>query len=350
MFAQFLFPPFLNRFFFRNPQDDAIFAEFDNFIDLNEVLYPSKIKGQAASGSLPPFHISHVIAACQKNQTIYEVLHINNMVDINAIKEYPADYKINKTLDDLVNGIDFNDSNIDILSPTDKQRILEMGESALKDFDSDQFVHNLNDDITKHSLTDIAQQLRQTANKITSSDMKDVQISLRNQALHLETYEQNLVIPMKTQSADLIKLAQDLDKSLVYKDKKFQQSIPLLVKEIEQAQNFIRKDGRNFVKNSAEAFANHFAGEIDGYLNMVVNNVETKIGICYPMANVYEAGIVASCNSIIDPLVSSANNILSSFIILLFTFFFIFLEWFLGWSILVCSFIPAHINRCRQIV
>ncbi|XP_058975503.1 prominin-like protein isoform X3 [Musca domestica] len=286
----------------RNPQDDAVFAEFDNLIDLNEVLYPSKIKGQAASGSLPPFHISHVIVACQKNQTIYEVLHINNMVDINAIKEYPADYKINKTLDDLVNGIDFNDSNVDILSPADKQRILELGQSALKDFDSDQFVHNLNDNITKHSLTDIAQQLRETAKKITSSDMKDVQISLRNQALHLETYEQNLVIPMKTQSAELIKLAKELDSTLTYKEQKFQQSIPLLVTEIEQAQTFIRKDGRNFVKSSAETFTNHFAGEIDRYLNMVVNAVENKIGICHPMANVYEAGIVAACNNIIDPL------------------------------------------------
>ncbi|XP_073839373.1 prominin-like isoform X4 [Musca autumnalis] len=286
----------------RNPQDDAVFAEFDNLFDLNEVLYPSKIKGQAASGSLPPFHISHVIVACQKNQTIYEVLHVNNRFDINIIKEYPADYKINKTLDDLVNGIDFNDSNVDILSPADKDRILKLGESALKDFDSDQFVHNLNDNITKHSLTDIAQQLRETAKKITSSDMKDVQISLRNQALHLETYEQNLVIPMKTQSAELIKLAKELDSTLRYKDQNFQQSIPLLVKEIEQAQTFIRTDGRDFVKRSAAAFTNHFAGEIDRYLNMVVSAVENKIGICYPMANVYEAGIVATCNSIIDPL------------------------------------------------
>ncbi|XP_059216960.1 prominin-like protein isoform X4 [Stomoxys calcitrans] len=286
----------------RNPQTDAIFAEFDNLYDLNEILYPSKIKGQAASGSLPPFHISHIIDACQKNQTIYEVLHINNMVDINAIKDYPTEYQINKTLSDLVNGIDFNDSNVDILSPADKQRILELGKSALKDFDSGQFVDNLNDTITKHSLKDIAQQLRATANKITSSDMKDVQVSLRNQALHLETYEQNLVIPMKTHSAELIKLAQELDRTLVYKDQKFQQSIPLLVNEIEQAQTFIRKDGRTFVKDSAEKFTSHFAGEIDRYLKMVVNAVETKIGICYPMANVYEAGIVASCNSIIDPL------------------------------------------------
>ncbi|XP_075164037.1 prominin-like isoform X3 [Haematobia irritans] len=286
----------------RNPQNDAIFAEFDNLYDLNEVLYPSKIKGQAASGSLPPFHISHVIDSCQKNHTIYEVLHINNMVDINAIKDYPAEYRINKTLEDLVNGIDFNDSNVDILSPADKQRILELGKSALKDFDSGQFVDNLNDTITKHSLKEIADELSKTVNKITSSDMKDVQISLRNQALHLETYEQNLVIPMKTQSAELIRLAQELDRTLIYKEQKFQQSIPLLVNEIEQAQTFIRKDGRNFVKTSAEAFTNHFAAEIDGYLNMVVNAVETKIGICYPMANVYEAGIVASCNSIIDPL------------------------------------------------
>ena len=290
--------------FVRDPQNDAIFAEFDNLVDLNEIMYPSKIKGKVASGSLPPFRISHIIAACQANQTIYEVLHINNLVDIHAINEYPSHYKINQTLENLVHGIDFDDRNVEILSAADKQRILSLKESALKNFDSNHFIDNLNDDITKHSLTEIANQLRDTANKIVSPDMKDVQVSLRNQALHLETYDQNLVIPMKNQSSELIKLAQDLDKTLSYKDRPFQDSIPLLVQEIERAQSFIQKDGRAFVKATAESFTNHFAGEIIRYLDMVVTSVEKKIGICAPMANVYNAGVVATCNSIVDPLVS----------------------------------------------
>lgn len=289
---------------FREPQTDTIFAKYDSLIDLNELMYPSKIQGKAASGKLPPFRISHVIAACQSNQTIYEVLHIKNLVDINEINEYPSHYKINQTLENLVQGIDFDDKGVEILSEADKQRILSLKESALKDFDSSHFVDNLNDDITKHSLTEIAIQLRETAKKIISPDMKDVQVSLRNQALHLETYDQNLVIPMKNQSSELIKLAQDLDKTLSYKDRPFQDSIPLLVQEIERAQAFIQKDGRAFVKATAESFTNHFAGEIIRYLEMVVSSVEKKIGICAPMAKVYEAGIVATCNSIVDPLVS----------------------------------------------
>ncbi|KAL9902269.1 prominin-like protein [Glossina fuscipes] len=286
----------------RDPQNDAVFAELDNLIDLNEILYPAKIKGKTASGSLPPFRISHIIAACQANQTIYEVLRIHNHIDIHEINEYPSQYNINQTLQNLVNGIDFDDSNIQILTPTDKQRILDLGESALKNFDSGQFVDNLNDTITKHSLTEIANQLRETAKKITSDDMKDVQVSLRNQALHLETYDQNLVIPMKNQSAELIRLAQDLDQTLRYKDRPFQESIPLLVSEIERAQNFIQKDGRPFVKATAENFTRYFAGEIERYLNMVVFAVEKKIGICAPMAQVYDSGIVAVCNNIVDPL------------------------------------------------
>ncbi|XP_037826226.1 prominin-like protein isoform X4 [Lucilia sericata] len=286
----------------KDPQNDAVFAEFDNLVDLNEIMYPSKIKGKAASGSLPPFRISHVIAACKANQTIYEVLHINNLVDIHEINEYPSHYKINQTLENLVQGIDFDDRGVEILSAADKQRILSLRDSALKDFDSSHFIDNLNDDITKHSLTEIANQLRDTANKILSPDMKDVQVSLRNQALHLETYDQNLVIPMKNQSSELIKLAQDLDKTLSYKDRPFQESIPLLVQEIERAQAFIQKDGRAFVKATAEDFTNHFAGEIMRYLNMVVTSVEKKIGICAPMAKVYDAGVVATCNSIVDPL------------------------------------------------
>ncbi|XP_067648339.1 prominin-like protein isoform X2 [Eurosta solidaginis] len=287
----------------KDPQNDEIFAQFDNAIDLNTILYPPQHKGKAASGVLPPLRISHVITACQRNQTIYEVLHIHNRIDIHEINDYPAQYKINQTLDDLVDGITFDDSDVLILSAEDKQRILSLSESALKNFDSAQYIDNLNDTITKHSLTEIAQQLRQTAKKIDSSeDMKDVQISLRNQALHLETYEQNWVIPMKNQSVELIRLANDLDHSLRYKDRPFHESIPLLVNEIERAQTFFRVDGRQFVKSSAENLTHYFASEIENYLNMVVTAVERKIGLCAPLANVYESGVVSLCNYIVDPL------------------------------------------------
>lgn len=289
----------------RDPQNDNIFAHFDNAINLNNVLYPQQNKGKPTSGGLPALRISHVITACQRNQTIYEVLHIHNRIDIHEIKDYPAQYKINQTLDDLVDGISFDDSDIQILSPEDKQRILSLADSALKNFDSAQYIDNLNDTITKHSLTEIAQELLQTAKKIDKSeDMKDVQVSLRNQALHLETYEQNWVIPMKNKSVELIRLANDLDYSLRYKDRPFHESIPLLVNEIERAQLFFRVDGRQFVKDTAINLTQYFASEIENYLRMVVQAVEKKIGLCAPLANVYDAGVVSLCSAIVDPLVS----------------------------------------------
>ncbi|XP_011185477.2 prominin-like protein isoform X2 [Zeugodacus cucurbitae] len=287
----------------KDPQNDEIFAQFDNAIDLNNVLYPPQNKGKPTSGGLPPLRISHVITACQRNQTIYEVLHIHNRIDIHEINDYPAQYKINQTLDELVDGISFDDTDIEILSNEDKQRILNLADSALKNFDSAQYIDNLNDTITKHSLTEIAQELRQTAKKIEKSeDMKDVQVSLRNQALHLDTYEQNWVIPMKNQSVELIRLANDLDHSLRYKDRPFQESIPLLVSEIKRAQLFFRVDGRQFVKNTAVNLTHYFASEIENYLRMVVLAVEKKIGLCAPLANVYDSGVVGLCSAIVDPL------------------------------------------------
>ncbi|XP_037940754.1 prominin-like protein isoform X3 [Teleopsis dalmanni] len=285
----------------KDPQNDEIFALLDNSIDLNNVLYPSQGNGKAASGTLPPFRISHAITSCKANNTVFEVLRIQNRIDIQEINEYPAQYKINQTLDNLVNGIDFDNENIEILSDADKERILQMGNSAIKYFDSGQFIDNLNDTITKHSLTEISEKLRQTASRITSSEMKDVQVSLRNQALHLETYEQNLVIPMKNQSSQLINLARDLDKILRYKEHSFQESIPLLVNEIDRAQIFIAKDGRQFVKETAESLVNYFSSEIVRFLGMVVDSVENKIGLCEPLARVYDAGVVAACNRIVDP-------------------------------------------------
>lgn len=299
-------------FHFRNPQNDDVFQYLDNFIDLNNVMYPpqnqqqnnnQRAKGPRATGNLPPFRISHVITACKANQTIYEVLQLHNLFDINDIYEYPSQFKINQTLVDLVQGIDFNENDIVILSEEDRKRIIGIGDSALKTFDSDQFTDNLSDNITHYSLLEVAQQLRATVKKITTDDKKDVVVSLRNQALHLETYEQKLVIPMKNQSAELINLAKELESSMRYKDRPFEESIQMLVTEIDGAEKFINQEGRPFVKSAAKNLTEYFSSEIDRYLRMVVHSVQEKVGKCGPLANVYDSTIVAACKKFVDPLV-----------------------------------------------
>ncbi|XP_055915367.1 prominin-like protein isoform X2 [Eupeodes corollae] len=289
----------------RNPKTDDVFQYIDNFVDLNNVFYnnnnPKQKIGSLSTGNLPPFRISHVIAACQANETIYEVLHLYNHFDIESIKEYPAQLNVTKTLREFVDGINF-ESKIVILSEENEQRIRAIATSGLNNFDRDKFTDNLNENITIYSLKALASQLRKTADKIKGTSMNDVQVGLRNQALHLETYEDNLVLPMREQTRELIALAEELQSKLSYNHKSFERSIESLVEEIKQAQNFINEDGRTFIKKTAETLTTFFTEEIQRYLDLVIKSIQTIVGKCAPLAHVYDSAIVATCNKFVDPL------------------------------------------------
>lgn len=289
----------------RNPKTDDLFEYVDNLVDLNNVLFntnnPKQRKGPLSTGNLPPFRISHVITACQANETIYEVLHLYNVFDIEQINEFPAQLNVLKTLDEFVDGINF-ESKIVILSEENEKKILSIATSDLNNFDRDKFTDNLNENITIYSLKALATQLRKTAEKIKGSSMNDVQVGLRNQALHLETYEDNLVQPMREQTRELIALAEELQSKLSYNDKSFEKSIKSLVNEIKQAQTFINVKGRDFIKETAVKLTTFFSEEIQRYLDLVIRSIQTIVGKCAPLAHVYDSAVVSICNKFVDPL------------------------------------------------
>ncbi|XP_055844370.1 prominin-like protein isoform X1 [Episyrphus balteatus] len=289
----------------RNPKTDDLFQYVDNLVDLNNVFYntnnPKQRNGPLSTGNLPPFRISHVITACQANETIYEVLHLYNLFDIESINEYPAQLNVIKTLEEFVDGINF-ESKIVILSEENEKKILAIASSDLNTFDRDKFTDNLNENITIYSLKSLATQLRKTAEKIKGSSMNDVQVGLRNQALHLETYEDNLVLPMREQTRELIALAEELQSKLSYQDKSFEKSIKSLVNEIKQAQTFINVKGRDFIKETAVKLTTFFSEEIQRYLDLVIKSIQTIVGKCAPLAHVYDSAIVSVCNKFVDPL------------------------------------------------
>lgn len=287
----------------RDPKNDDVFQYVDNIIDLNNVFSnaPKPKPGNLNTGTLPPFRISHVITACQANETIYEVLRLHNQYNIENINDFPKQLNVIKTLEEFVDGINF-ESKIVILSEDNEKKILAIATSDLNTFDRDKFTDNLNENITIYSLRGLATQLRQTADKIKSNSMNDVRIGLLNQALHLETYEDNLVLKMRNQTRELIALAEELQSKLSYNDKSFEKSIKSLVNEIKQAQTFINEKGRDFIKDTAEKLTAFFSEEIQRYLDLVIRSIHTVVGKCGPLAHVYDSAVVSICNKFVDPL------------------------------------------------
>lgn len=78
--------------------------------------------------------------------------------------------------------------------------------------------------------------------------MSDVRTSLRNQALHLKSYQDNLVGPMTEQTKEILQLAHNLEDNLKFNRSSFEEALRAFLKEIKDAQNFINKEGTEFVR------------------------------------------------------------------------------------------------------
>ncbi|XP_052873725.1 prominin-like protein [Anopheles cruzii] len=290
----------------RNPGDDQLINYVDQFVNLNR-LY-TELRSQTerskaklrASETIEPIHIGEVIVSCERNESIYKVLKMHNFVDIRTIRDYPEDYGITRELEALKDKIRIEP--VQILTPEARRDIETLGSSKLNDFDVDKFTDNLTFNITEYNLNEIAEKLREVANRVPpGKEMNDIKVNLKNQALHLSSYQTNLVDPMIASTNQLIKLSTSLDSSLKFGEKSFSDAIDKFLTQITEAEEYINKYGKTFVQNVTEELVNGFTQQIFAYINLVIDATQRDIGLCGPVYNVYQSMIVASCKRVVDP-------------------------------------------------
>lgn len=107
----------------------------------------------------------------------------------------------------------------------------------------------MNEEITHRDLNEIARKLIETADKISpNADVSDVRISLKNQALHLRTYQENLVTPMTEQTKEMLMLSKRLGNNLKFNRTSFEEALLEFIQDIRYAQDFINNEGTKFVR------------------------------------------------------------------------------------------------------
>lgn len=284
-----------------------MFGYIDNYIDLN-VFFNKNIQSyknqnkQFTSGSVPPFLISDVISSCMQNKTVYEVLRIENQIDVGDIKDSVENHKLDAKLQEFINTFNL-DKEIVILSDKDKAKLKQLSTSSLINFDNDKFKDNINTQMTTHSLSELSNKLRDTAKNIKGdASLSDVKITLRNQALHLDTYQHNLVEPMTKQAEELLSLSRKLDEILRKGGNSFQENMNEIINELENAQQYINVEGKTFVTDTLKGLVDHLKAEIKKYIDFIVESIRSDVGKCGPIANVYKSGVTAVCSKFVDPL------------------------------------------------
>ncbi|XP_055611924.1 prominin-like protein isoform X3 [Uranotaenia lowii] len=292
-----------------NPRDSQMFEYIDVYFNINKQYEQIRTKGlgsrskllrQGPNRQVEAIQTAEIIESCKANNTIYEVLKLKNFYDINDIRQFPEEYGITQQLKDLKKQIRIDE--VDILSEQAERDIEELRHSRLNDFHSERFVDNLTHNITENNLNDIAKKLREVANKVPSGkEMNDIKVNLKNQALHLSSYQANLVEPMLRYTNELVNLSTSLEKSIKFGKESFAVAIGDFLKDIKEAEEYINEKGQPFVEAVANELTEGILDQIHSYLSLVIEETTKQIGRCGPLANVYDSMSVATCNRIVDP-------------------------------------------------
>lgn len=293
----------------KDPEHDQVFSYLDSFVDLNKYIFPQNQRNALrpeVNEEMEPLRISQVIAACHRNESVFEVLRLENQLNINQIQEFPKQFGIDEKLNELADNVQIT-SQVRILNDDARKKIVELSKSELNNFEAYKYVDNLAENITLYDLNSLADRLKLAADRI-SSNSNDVKTKLEVQQLHLRTYQKNLVEPLVAGTNRLLTLSKKLNEKLLFKQVSFEKAINMLIKEIDDAERFLNEQGTAYVQQVAHELLDSFSRDIKGYLSLVINATKSDVGRCGPISNVYDSMIVATCNRVIDPFVSFLQN------------------------------------------
>ncbi|KAK2575115.1 hypothetical protein KPH14_008839 [Odynerus spinipes] len=275
----------------KNPKDNRMFKLVDELVQIRRILNPKNPNVD--------INMSYIITKCHANETLYNVLKLNTLFDVDTLRKYTGRHDINNTIQQLRRKINLS-SSVVILKESARSKLNDLAQSGLSDIKFYQYADLLADNITNINLEHLASKLRDVSTKL-SPGQEDIRDSLLKNAHDLEHYHRDLVVPMATLSEKLSENALALQESIKFNHSSMAEAIHNLVDEVSKAQQFLNKDGPEYVKYLATKFGNAFLHQVDAFLEHVIDSASNKVGRCQPVSKAYNATLVAGCNKILDP-------------------------------------------------
>ncbi|XP_032665117.1 prominin-like protein isoform X6 [Odontomachus brunneus] len=275
----------------KNPKDNRMFELVDELVQIKRILYPKNPKAD--------INMSYIVTKCHENETLYNVLNLKNLYDVENLRDYAGRYDINDTIQQLRRKISLSPGVV-ILKDSARSKLNDLAQSGLSDIKFYQYAELLAENITNINLEHLAKQLREVSAKLPSGQ-EDIRDSLEKNAHDLEHYHRDLVMPMATLSDQLSANALMLQENIKFNHSSMAEAIHDLVEEVTKAQQFLNKDGPEYVQYLATRFGNAFLLQVDKFLDHVILTAIKEIGRCAPVSNAYNATLVAGCNKVLDP-------------------------------------------------
>jgi prominin 1 len=174
------------------------------------------------------------------------VLNLKNVFDVPTLREYAGRYDINDTIQQLRRKISLSPGVV-ILKDSARSKLNDLAQSGLSDIKFYQYAELLAENITNINLEHLAKQLLEVSAKLPEGQ-EDIKLSLEKNAYDLEHYHRDLVVPMAQRSEILSVNALMLQENIKFNHSSMADAIHDLVDEVTKAQQFLNKDGPEYVQ------------------------------------------------------------------------------------------------------
>lgn len=169
------------------------------------------------------------------------------MFDVRSLRNYTGRYDINDTIQQLRRKINLSPGVV-ILKDSARSKLNDLAQSGLSDIKFYQYAELLAENITNINLEHLAKQLREVSAKLPENQ-DDIKFNLEKNAYDLERYHRELVVPMAMLSEQLSANALMLQENIKFNHSSMADAIHDLVDEVTKAQQFLNKDGPEYVQH-----------------------------------------------------------------------------------------------------
>lgn len=192
------------------------------------------------------FNLEFSYSSCHKNETIYKVLKLQYIMDVNSLRDYIDRYDINQTIRQLEQKINLS-HDYKIISQSAREKLGALAQSGLSDIKFYQYTENLKENITSFNLEQLSNQLEDLANRLPRGH-EFIKKDLLQNARDLQECHQEILEPMNNLSNQLSDQAVELQEHIKFNHSSMAEAIHSLVQEVDKAQIFISQRGPKYVK------------------------------------------------------------------------------------------------------
>ncbi|XP_071947549.1 prominin-1-A-like isoform X2 [Antedon mediterranea] len=243
-----------------------------------------------------PLKISAILDACENNEAIYTASKLEYLVNISEYLNYK---EFMPDIDSQFENITGDFSNIDILPDSGKQTLEEFGNSSVISINFTLFNEELGKDITMDS--DDPNDLSVSAAAITDyiddhGFTGSNESALITMAGYLTDLQSNFIDPMVAKRDALVTALDELQASTT----QIEMNVNSTLTEIEAAQTYIDSNIDSLIDSEVSSYSDRVLGYAEQYVNYVNDQVQTEVGRCKPLYNVYEDSLNLICVSLLQ--------------------------------------------------